>query len=1620
MRIKSRKLISLFLSILMILSIVPTNILADNIWVNMDGYNSSGSGGGGGRIETRFVNNLNSMNGYKVSIWYCPQTGTETVIEYNKDGTEMIHKLPSFDWSAEANAAFQAGNTIYLRRQDIITKQGEYVLPNVYNIGTIYSQTTLGYDWYTGLTKTSKKRFEYFSTGWAERLKNNSPYEYQNLVDSFVEMKANALKSVWSYIPFGKKEEHWTKAEQGLVDWVQRLYNMNDPKSVNIDDIKEDLSYGGKPFSEFGVKDAESFQLCFPEAMAKGSDKNYKKSIEYLRSYFLSPVILNEIFYLSRLNVAGEKGEISVKDFLVGTYKYEFVNEKGELESYYNEKGEYKLYIEPVAYRAYNDTDGLMCMSWRDMMLEHQSKNGKKNGFVSMNDFATQFSNAFDLAERDVSLQYNGVVLGEKNGTFKRTGPLAQSQVIPTAKDNLNTLGAAVITSPSLAAYIPFYDPEIISTYVMLTGVNEDGSFKYVKYADTDRDTADFYWRREYDENNVPKLYTTNIPKIDNEVEINGGTAYLNDIITTDKLIDINSETEWVNTDIISGVTIRDGEDKRELRADSNDIVGYRVGILTGSDLFVDSVVDVSADKIYRAMKENETFNAKDIGSVADMVKIVEKCSEKQTMNLNSGLMRDGNNLNFLKGATVSAIGSSDSIYKNVQNLLNKEYIENWVFNNDTGLDLTLEQYEYAKKLIEDLSESDIMKLFVSGIECVIDKNKIAGLIAKGSENREAIVYDTILGSEDGYYISLDEDYMYRKQSENNDRFIHEYVKDNVLSLGFVYYEDEGLRAANRTLTNSFRYELLEKHLGQELTEEVDKILSTPKTANTVILRYIVIPTAQQVDVVDLYRNGQKIGTIVGEKQTLELNGKTATIQKPKVTVDGTPKLVEYVSNGDYPMKEVTDGVLPTKSTGGVEGTMEGTISDYPIEPLPHNLYVKWKVELKDPDGEDLGGLTQSVPEWRLSKFFGTNSIDNGYTYMTLPITYGCCGNAKLDGTTANVSRPYTVVNPNGKVNDGTYSTTNMKYKSWLHSATENTGSTDSVGVDKATSIVTVDGIINAVKSTETSGLKSVNWLQSEWTNNNYLNSGYDIQSSSVSGQFDSSEHQKYVLSDTLKLNTLNTKSYSNTWPYYRSRKRGHGHRWTGSKTISTTSPSYIPYYLDTEIIFERYNQVNTDSRLLTVPSKTEVENAYTTLVYQPGDIMKVYPEYGMLFTSDSNDGDTNADRSSIKWMVGDQARSIKPAIYQTLRFKVFVQPNSTGSSVATDSRALTARNKISDATAKNKQIVYKGSSVNTAFQLYRDSSRNNAALLTLKTFALDYNDSIKTSDNKTVQNAWGMDGYKPENYHTNLMNNLNKKATAYEKLYIKEDGATYNGGVKQQQTNNFELSGSNYTTFNHELIIRGGKLIGVRVQDRNDKSYIPMTIEQLKANNSYADLYDAIIETKLYNESNDKNATVLSTFEHQTGNALSEQLYADKLEQARQLKDGLPSATPDSSKVVVNSGWYSEDTTVLVMKEFVTNYKVPSISFSDKLSLQITGLNTPMDKSLFFNKVARGHVYLKYDLGLKTAMGENTNVYFEYNSNNDYKISNKVYIADTERKLGYIGTDYLVPNVSITDTTRQ
>ena len=600
----------------------------------------------------------------------------------------------------------------------------------------------------------------------------------------------------------------------------------------------------------------------------------------------------------------------------------------------------------------------------------------------------------------------------------------------------------------------------------------------------------------------------------------------------------------------------------------------------------------------------------------------------------------------------------------------------------------------------------------------------------------------------------------------------------------------------------------------------------------------------------------------------------------------------------------------------------------------------------------------------------------------------------------------YKIYNPNGKEPDSNNTPENQKYDKWLHSKALTKGSYTFTHSNPMVA-VSMSGTATFIKSTEDSGLTAASWVESAGTQQGLAK--YDIKSGKLPNSH-SLSNSIYMKSDTLYYKIKNKDTYT----HYRG-KRYHwycgGENCRGHCGCYLTPESTTPEYTDAKYIvkvnFDRYIQ-SSSRPALTVSPIVKNDNGYTTLKYQQDKTLNIYPEYGMLFDNDSN-------VESIKWMVSDQSRLVKPVIYQTLDYKVYVDSASTGT-MATDSRAKTKAGSLG---LGNLPVLYKGAPVNSTFKVYRDSNLNKAGIMTVKTFALD----IDT--NKVSYNDWGNNSYNGATLgeHNKLLSKIDTvgKATVTEKLLIDSPGygsLDYTGGVRtsasnaytkvdySSQSNKVKDSNGKYTVceLKHKLIVRGGQVIGVEFQNRNNLTYTKYTMAQLKT--SDAALYDALVGMNLYNPSNDRTQTVLSTFEHKSGDSLTEDTYATMLASARQSVDGI--ATPSNAAVSTGSGWYSEDSTVLVVKEYITNYTVPSIAVSDKISLQVNGLQTPVDKNQFFSAMGKGYLYLKYDLPISTPAG-NANAYFEFTT-----IS-----GDGLDSYGKQGVNYLVPNVSVSDTTR-
>lgn len=779
---------------------------------------------------------------------------------------------------------------------------------------------------------------------------------------------------------------------------------------------------------------------------------------------------------------------------------------------------------------------------------------------------------------------------------------------------------------------------------------------------------------------------------------------------------------------------------------------------------------------------------------------------------------------------------------------------------------------------------------------------------------------------------------------------------------------------------------------------------------NVVYLRYVCIPNIIQRNRIHIVEGGVEIGVfaiddVVGLEND---NGVTADV----IFNDITQELEEMVPDGEVTLNEwvtsdedIDDLVNnPIPSTGTQSGT---TIPDIiPNVPKTEDVYADWTVEINI-----IGTLPKvaEVPQWRLSLHQPEfDEWRKAYMWLTFSGDSGCYAPSSFISPSGTYR--YNTVNPNEKITSATNDPANQKLYHWLHSKALTRG-TYSISHGSPLVAVDMNGTMTMIKSTQDSSLQAASWATDSGTKTGLL--AYDIQTSTTPKAYTGGD--TYYHSDTLDFGLSNIDTYT----HYKGVHGGHTRR-TGCR-CKLVAESVGVHYLDAEynvgITFERYKPINTDSKKLTVSPEIKVDNGLTTLKYQLDKTLTVYPEIGMLFDNDSN-------QESIKWVVGDQARKINPVVWQTLEHKVYVVPTSSGTSVATDSRAITKAQSIGEG---GKQVIHKGAGVNTTFQLFRDEDKDTKSILTVKTFALDFASSSSKNASKLlngvdVKSAWGNSAYNSQAQHDILIAKLKEtgKADATEKLLVDINfggNAEYTGAEKKQKTANYKVmtySGKEVTTFEHQLIVRGGSLIAVGYNDRSNPSgalkwYTPTQLKTVDE-----PLYNALIGMNLYNESGDRNKTVFSTFEHLTGDSLTEDAYATSLESARNQRNSLLGAssitTPDASKVVKDKGWYSEDTTVLVIKEYVTNFEVPSISFGDKLSMTVGSLTTPIDKGQFYSQMGKGYTYLEYDLKFGSVYDDvdGSSAKFEFTS-----------LPSDAYGFGQQKTDYLVPNVSITDTTR-
>lgn len=1021
-----------------------------------------------------------------------------------------------------------------------------------------------------------------------------------------------------------------TSSQLPILSKIPKIYKSNATKSGDLD------------IFFMGVKDYD-YDNQTDDQYAK---LDFKNTIE-IANYILKKSNLGYIPYDKSMNSDGTQKNID--GFRDGYY----IDGYGVKHS-----GIFKLHYEPVY--SYNLKGGVRyAMTLRDLIAY-------TNVNPEMKLVEQYLTSAYRDQAKMVFLERNQPHINMGDGTPDFDSEKVKVGITPSGNIYKNG-GVGAVTG---GIYAP--GPEVYKTYVFIDTVDADGNITYKKADPSVQERAEFIID---DSGNLTQ--TPNFNLIEGTAS---GLAVLNDIFSVPMDLDVSDSTEWVNTPLITNA----GE---EVRPIVTDVPGYNLSLITGSDVFIDSLVQISG-----GMSAN----------AAQISRAIETSAQ--------GLMQQAATASNLAAAEVSS--------------------------------------------------------------------------------------ETFVG-----YLPM--------RSVYAPNGLYSYVTLDITSA--VFYEKfEDIRLG--MFDSESKNKIIKSEINENHTSTIDN-KSIP--ANNLVLRYVVVPKPGQFDVIERRNRttGEVLGYIYAGRQNLEISeDNTVTIQKPVVEnleLLGDPEIVEWVTNSEYPVKDISTGTLPNVSPNGLTGTTESPIPNYPEDPLTHNLYVKWVIY--EDDESQPTSAQYRVPEWRLSKYWGAyGEVPTSVATMSLPVSYGCCWE------TLSPSGPwnYTTRNPNGLLTIPGHDPANLKLYSWIHSETVHSGVMPNITIGSPSAIVPISTTVIGIKSTDTSNLMASNWLNKESLTGLLK---YDILNSSVGKPFNVSEYTK---STTLLPNTYNLDTYTNKYTV-KTGSKPHRHR-TVTKTISPGGAAYTSGLIDITITFDRYLQQNTDNKKLIVSPEINVENGLTTLKYQLKDTLTVYPEIGMLFDNDSN-------QESIKWVVGDQARKINPVVWQTLEHKVYVVPTSSGTSVATDSRAITKAQSLGES---GKQVIHKGAGVNTTFQLFRDEDKDTKSILTVKTFALDFASSSSKNastllNGVDVKSAWGNSAYNSQAQHDKLIAELKKtgKADATEKLLVDINlggNAEYTGAEKNQKTADYKVmtySGKEVTTFEHQLIVRGGSLIAVGYNDRSNPS---------------------------------------------------------------------------------------------------------------------------------------------------------------------------------------------------------
>lgn len=638
------------------------------------------------------------------------------------------------------------------------------------------------------------------------------------------------------------------------------------------------------------------------------------------------------------------------------------------------------------------------------------------------------------------------------------------------------------------------------------------------------------------------------------------------------------------------------------------------------------------------------------------------------------------------------------------------------------------------------------------------------------------------------------------------------------------------------------------------------------------------------------------------------------------------------------------------KAKDGMLIKRKGSLSDVVI--------VVRKAEFKIVDTE-ADESDKVVPEWRLSKYWGKLVDASDEVYGTSNI--GEPQRDESDAHTTGELTPSGFTSFNKSVKKDTLPEYLFTKPLWGNGETGN----GSITRDSTTEEIKIQGDLLATKKNEEiDNIKVSNWISGSPDLTNIGINSTNTGKSPTRGSFLGKNYTfEYILE--------NPNSYTNTYGI-------HSHSsdedeydvcdcYLGSETLSDTSTGKRENAkYPTNIAFERY--MPRDTVAPKFDYKENGTNGKVTLSAQSPVSLLVNPEVLMEYADISG-------RDNVTFTAGDKMREVKPVSYHSIEYKVTVAPKANGSAVATDNQAKALASRLN---AGGKQVIYKGAGTNVSFDINGIASEENGYVET-KSYILDIG-------NTAIKNTWNPSTtYNSQKISEQFLSKFatkgaDSKWTANSKVVgqLKIDAQLYGKNLSNLQLPQIDANVTEY-----RLTVRGGKLTAVN-GDTNFK------------NTLNAETIKAFEEMTLLNDSG-----VLSVFDKGQGKKPEASFVS------------LGNAVRGTNALATSTGWYNEDTTVLVVREYTNKFEVPVSMFVDKIPMTVPNLTTPMNKMDFFTQGKTGHtVYTNAIVSSQATL----NPYDNASGTKD--ACTMVHDSSaTDSPFGNRTIDYIVPNVSILDT---